>query len=91
MDNPAASRHPAAAHPETGGALDRRAQGEGSPETAVPYGLLRAPTVTRRAHTAAAVHRFWRERMRDAPSVDHALACIMSGLELDRATTGGAS
>lgn len=39
----------------------------------------------RALHIAELVHAFWRERMRDAPSLDHALACILSGVELDAA------
>lgn len=38
-----------------------------------------------RLRVASEIHRFWRERMRDAPSLDHALACVMSGIELDAA------
>lgn len=32
---------------------------------------------------ADALHRFWRRRMSEAPSLDHALACLLSGLELE--------
>jgi len=32
---------------------------------------------------ADALHRFWRRRMTEAPSVGHALACLLSGLELE--------
>ena len=32
---------------------------------------------------AAALHRFWLQRMRAVPSVDHACACLLSGLELE--------
>ena len=41
---------------------------------------LKSPPALR---TAEVVHSFWRERMRDAPSLDHAFACILSGIELD--------
>lgn len=37
----------------------------------------------RSIRAAEALHRFWWERMRDAPSLDHACACLLSGLELE--------
>lgn len=41
-------------------------------------GLRHADLTPRSVRAAEAVHRFWRERMRDAPSADHACACILA-------------
>lgn len=52
---------------------------DAAPRDLAPGTLPRPRTVL----AADALHRFWRERMREAPSVDHALAWLLSGLELE--------
>lgn len=78
-------RHPTSDHPHQGGVLARRADGDGGPGPGGGWThetLLRV--IGRRVYIQHAIHRFWRERMRDAPSLDHAFACVLSGVEVER-------